>query len=207
MALVGDRFQGLGQCGGGHFQLSLTPGSESTAQRVRATSGPSIQMMVGLTVWNGRPGRSPRCGSLPEPSATNHAYTSSLRLHSRRIKVGADLAGVVVVHNSGRSGVAGLPGSPVQVVITTSGTRRVVGIFSGAIGGTGGAGGLGPGQSRAISIVGGTARCDGGLGSALPPGRYDAVAEVSGIGVDGALAGAEMGIHFTQSVPIQIVSH
>jgi len=37
-----------------------------------------------------------------------------------------------------------------------------------------------------VDAIGGTARCDGGLGSALPPGRYDAVAEVSGVGVNGS---------------------
>jgi hypothetical protein len=76
-------------------------------------------------------------------------------------------------------------GAPIAMVVTTLGTRRVVGLFSGAIGGVGYSKLLKPGQTATVDAIGGTARCDGGLGSALPPGRYDVVAEVSGIGVNG----------------------
>jgi len=98
-ALVVGHFQGLGQCGHGLLVLTLTPGSESTAQKVRAEFGPSVQIMVGLTVWNGHPGRSPRCGTLPFPSLVPAKYSATLELRSRRIKVGGNLQGVVAFRN------------------------------------------------------------------------------------------------------------
>ncbi len=60
IALVGTHFEGIGQCGNGLLELGLTAGSESTAARVRAKFGPEVQIMVGLTVWNGKPGGVPR---------------------------------------------------------------------------------------------------------------------------------------------------
>lgn len=39
------------------------------------------------------------------------------------------------------------------------------------IGGTGFTVDLAPGESRTVPVVGGTARCDGGIGSALAPGN------------------------------------
>jgi hypothetical protein len=92
-------------------------------------------------------------------------------------------------------------------MITRPGTRRVVGTYSGAIGGTGFAPLLNPGESQTVGIVGGTARCDGGIGSALPPGRYYAVAEVSGAGGNGPDGPGSMSsrAYFTPFVPIQIV--
>jgi hypothetical protein len=54
--------------------------------------------------------------------------------------------------------------------------------------------------------VGGSARCDGGTGSALPQGRYDAVAEVSGPSIDG-IGPPLPPTAFTQFQPIRIVAH
>jgi hypothetical protein len=60
-----------------------------------------------------------------------------------------------------------LGSNPIEVVITKPGTRRVVGVFTGVIAGTLYSVLLMPGQTQDISIVGGTGRCDGGIGSAL----------------------------------------
>jgi hypothetical protein len=196
-AFVGSHFYGLGQCGNGLLTLTLAPGSEGLAKKVRAKFGPSVQIMIGFTQWNGRPGRSPKCGSLGEPTSTPAGYTTALKLRSKVIKLGGDLKGHVLLHNPGTQSVQVLTNQPIEVVLTKPGTRRVVGIYMGGIAGVGGGPTLMPGQSQSISIVGGTGRCDGGLGSALPPGKYDAVAEVSGVAIDGvdgglALPGREL---------------
>jgi hypothetical protein len=207
-AFVGSQLFTLFPCGHGLLALTLSPGNEALAQRVRAKFGPSIQIKIGFTPWNGRPGQSPTCGSLPKPTSVPAGYTTALDFRSRAIKVGRNLAGHVALHNPGTQSVRVLTDNPIEVVITKPGTRRVVGIYAGAIAGTAYAPLLTPGQTRDIGLVGGTARCDGGIGSALPPGHYDAVAEVSGVGVDGP-EGGPGGLlpptYFTPFVPIQIV--
>ena len=60
-----------------------------------------------------------------------------------------------------------------------TGTRQVVAVYNGEIGGTGCGKNLTTGQSESIPVVGGTARCDGGIGSALPPGNYQAIVQVA----------------------------
>jgi hypothetical protein len=69
-------------------------------------------------------------------------------------------------------------GQPMQAVVVRPGTTHVVGVYSGGIAGTGYGPRLAPGRSSSVDVIGGTARCDGGYGSALPPGRYQVVALV-----------------------------
>jgi hypothetical protein len=207
-AFAGKNLIGEGQCAHGLLVVMLTPGSEALAQKVRADFGPSVQIMVGWTVWNGHPGRSATCGVLAGPTATPAGYSSILQLRSRVLKIGADLAGHVELHDtSATQSVRVLTESPIEIVVTKPGTRRVVGVYTGAIAGTAAAPLLEPGQSQNVAVVGGTGRCDGGIGSALPPGRYDAVAEVSGVAIDGldGPGGQPPPTYFTPFVPIQIV--
>lgn len=60
--------------------------------------------------------------------------------------------------------------------------RQVVGVYSEAIGVTGYLVKLSRGKSRMIPTIGGTARCDGGIGSALPPGTYEVIFRVAAEG-------------------------
>lgn len=204
-AFVGTHFQSLGQCGPGLLALTLTPGSEALAKKVRTRFGPSLQIMVGLTIWNGRPGRSPRCGDLAVTSKAPPGYSAVLTLHSTKIRSGAAINGSVRFTDGSKENVRVVTGSPVEVVITKLGTRRIVGIFSGAIGGTAYSHVLSPHQSFSLGAIGGTARCDGGIGSALPPGRYDAVAEISGTAVNGTEE-TTAPTYDTRSVPIDVVA-
>ena len=200
--LAGRHLEGVGQCGNG-LVVMLGPGSEALARRVHARFGSWVERIsVGLTTWNGHPGRSPRCGSLPTSSAPPLGYSATLDLTPPRVRSGQNLEGTVVFRNRGASAVRVDSVQPVEIVITRPGTRRVVGVYSGGIAGTGYAPLLGPGQSRAVRIVGGTARCDGGLGSALPPGRYDATGEYSGPGVTGV---GDIPSYFTAMVPVQVL--
>jgi hypothetical protein len=207
-AYVGPAFNGIGQCANGQLLLMLTPGSEHLAKKVRARFGPSVQIEIGLTNWNGRPGRSATCGTLATPSSIPAGYSATLELSSTTVRAGAILKGHVVLRAMGEASVRVLSYQPIEVVLTKPGERRVVGVYGGAIAGTGYGPLLVPGRSVKVGLVGGTARCDGGLGSALPPGRYDAVAEVGGVAVDGI--GGDNGkpppTYFTTVVPIRIVS-
>jgi hypothetical protein len=207
-AFAGKHLIGVGQCAHGLLVVMLTPGSESLAQKVRAEFGPSVQIIVGWTVWNGHPGRSATCGTLAAPTSTPAGYSSVLHLRSRVVTTGANLTGHVAFHDtSATQNVRVLTESPIEVVVTKPGTRRVVGVFTGAIAGTAAALLLVPGQSQNVAVVGGTGRCDGGIGSALPPGRYDAVAEVSGVAIDGpdGPGGQSPPTSLTPFVPIQVV--
>jgi hypothetical protein len=165
--------------------LMLTPGSEAMAQRVRARFGPSVQIMIGFTVWDGKPGRSPKCPALPLDARPQRDITATLHLDATSVVRGANLGGRVVFRNVGTSPVRVITAQPISVELVKRGTHQVVGAYSGAIAGTGYAPLLMPGQTNAVTIVGGTARCDGGVGSAAPPGRYDAIGVVSGPGVTG----------------------
>ena len=128
MALVGKSFEGIGQCGPGLLFLKLMPGSERVAHTVRATFGSSVQIMVGLTVWNGRPGRSPVCGDFPRGAPSIPGYATTLDLRSSRVRSGDNLQGVVVFRNTGKVAVRVDSVIPVEVVITLRGTRRIVGM-------------------------------------------------------------------------------
>jgi hypothetical protein len=207
-AFAGKHLVGVGQCAHGLLVVMLTPGTEALAKRVRAHFGPSVQIMVGWTVWNGRPGRSATCGTLAAPTSTPPGYSLVLHLRSRVIKIGADMTGHVAFRDtSATQSVRVLSESPIEVVVTKPGTRRVVGVLTGAIAGTAAAPLLIPGETQNVAVVGGTGRCDGGIGSALPPGRYDAVAEVSGVAIDGhdGPGGQPPPTYFTPLVPIKIV--
>jgi hypothetical protein len=185
-ALAGPSFAGIGQCGRDLLLLTLTPGSEGVAHQVRDRFGLTVQIMVGLTVWNGKPGRSPRCPPLPADSSSPQGYTATVHLDSSVVVSGQDLRGTVVVHDPGTAPVRVPTVQPIELELVKPGTRQVVGTYAGAIAGTGYAPMLEAGQSQAVPIAAGTARCDGGLGSALPPGRYEAVGLFSGPSVTGA---------------------
>jgi hypothetical protein len=185
-ALAGARFAGIGPCGRDLLVVTLTPGSEATARQVRDRFGLSVQILVGLTVWNGKPGRSPRCPPLPADATAPQGYTATADLDSSVVVSGQDLNGHVEVRNTGTTALRIATVQPIELQLVVPETRRVVGTYAGAIAGTGYAPLIAPGQSQAIPIVAGTARCDGGIGSALPPGRYEAVGLMSGPGVTGS---------------------
>jgi hypothetical protein len=200
-AVAGARFAGIGPCGRDLLLLTLTPGSEATARQVRDRFGLSVQIMVGLTVWDGKPGRSPRCPPLPADATGPRGYTATVDLASSVVVSGHDLQGHVELHNTGTTAVRVATAQPIELQLVTPGTRRVVGTDAGAIAGTGYAPLLAPGRSQSIPIAAGTARCDGGVGSALPPGRYEAVGLLSGPAVTGSAPDV-----LTGSTPVRVVA-
>ena len=102
-----------------------------------------------------------------------------LRLNSSSVQSGSDFGGNVVITEAGSGTFNMDTGQPLQAVIVRKGTRQVVGVYSGGIGGTGLVKRLTAGESETIQVIGGTARCDGGIGSALPSGSYQVIVEVA----------------------------
>jgi hypothetical protein len=177
--IAGSQLQQLSPCTDGPVAVTLAPGDEALAHRMWTRYGQDLSITVGLTAYQGVPGRSPRCGTVAKPSALPNGLHLALHLKARSVRSGANLSGKVVISESGPATFDVDTGQPLQAVVVRSGTRQVVGVFSGAIAGTGYGGRLSAGQSETIGVIGGTNRCDGGIGSALPPGRYQVLVSVA----------------------------
>jgi hypothetical protein len=178
-AMSGSHLEGIGPCPSGQITVSLTPGSEKLAKQVRSAYGRAVLISIGLTAWNGHAGRSPHCGSLPPWSQPPSGLTFSLQLRSHRVHAGGSLTGRLIARDHRTAPFEMDTGSVVEGVVVRTGTHDVVGVYSGAIAGTGftlraESGGSAP-SGTAPTVIVGTARCDGGTGSALSPGKYQAV--------------------------------
>jgi hypothetical protein len=169
----------LAACPGGPVLVGLAPGQEPLAHTLWVQYGKDVAITVGLTIYDGQPGRSPQCGVLKAPSPLPTGIHISLHLDSQTVRSGASFSGNVAIQESGPGSFNMDTGQPLQAVVVRPGTHQVIGVFTGAIGGTGYGHLLAPGQSESINVIGGTARCDGQLGSALPPGNYRVIVQVA----------------------------
>jgi hypothetical protein len=156
--IAGDQLQMTAACSGGPVLIGLHPGDEELAHQLLVDYGRNMAVMVGLTIYNGSPGRSPRCGRLTPSAALPLGLHLALQLQRKSVRSGGNFSGAVLVR---------------------PGTLQVVGIDSEVIAGGGDLTQLTPGEASTIPVVGGTARCDGGLGSALPPGTYQVIVRVA----------------------------
>ena len=173
--MAGSRFQGIAPCPSGRIIVWLSPGSEGLAKQLQARYGSALTIALGLTRWNGHAVRNPRCGPLPSWTAPPRGLSLSLHLKAKTVRSGAVVTGNVEITNRGTAPFFMDTGQPLQAVIVRRGTHRIVGAYTGGIAGTGYGIRLTKGQQENMPTLVGTARCDGGLGSALPPGRYEAV--------------------------------
>jgi hypothetical protein len=178
-AMAGSHVQGIGPCPTGQIDLALTPGSEWLAKRIRSTFGRVVLITIGLTSWDGHAGRSPRCGALPRWTNPPKGLTFSLVFRSNDLRIGHNLLAKLTASNRGKAPFEMDTGSELIGVLVKPGTHDVVGVYSGGIAGTGYELQAGPGATTSLTeapgVIFGTARCDGGTGSALSPGRYQAV--------------------------------
>lgn len=174
-SIVGSHLQSIAPCTSGRFFLGLTPGSEDLAKQVQAKYGSDVTISVGLTTWHGHAGRSPLCGALPTWTTPPPGLGLALRLDSIKVRSGELVRGIVTVTNNSATPFFMDTGQPLQAVIVRRGTRTPVGVYTGGIAGTGYGVRLSKGHSETIPVLVGTARCDGGIGSAVPPGHYQAV--------------------------------
>jgi hypothetical protein len=173
------RLQGLAACLGGPVLVMLAPGEEVLAHRLWAQYGSHVSITVGLTTYDGSPGRSPLCGVVKPSAPLPTGLHLALRLKTRTVHSGSSFDANVIITEIGPNTFFMDTGQPLQAVVVRPRTRLVVGVFSGGIGGTGYGQHLSPGQSETIPVIGGTARCDGGIGSALPPGNFQVIVQVA----------------------------
>jgi hypothetical protein len=159
--------------------IGLTPGNEQLAHQLLVDYGRKIAVTVGLTTYDGSPGRSPRCGMLPPSASLPVGLHLVLRLKHNSVRSGAAFSATVIVDERGQGRFTMDTGQPLVAVVVRPRTLQVVGVYSGGIAGTGYSLLLTPGKSGTIPAFGGTARCDGGLGSALPPGTYQVIVRVA----------------------------
>jgi len=156
-------------------ELGLMAGREALAAQIAKTFGPKVSITVGLTSYCGGPGRSPVCSSMPVGDPLPSGLNLKLIVEHRTIKTGDFGHATLVVSEGGPGAFQMDTGQPLVAQVVRLGTRHVVGTYDAGIGGTGYGPRLEAGQVEKIPIVFGTARCDGGLGSAMPTGRYDVV--------------------------------
>lgn len=173
--LGGDGLLSTGVCSHGQVDVQLRPGDEDLARRLRRTYGDAIVLSVGLNRYSGAPVHSPRCSSLPPADRLPPGLRLRLRLSPHAVRTGGNFGGEVIITEDGNASFSIDTGQPLTAYVLRRGTRRVIGVYAGAIGGTGFITRLRRGESHSVRIEGGTARCDGGVGSSLPPGRYDVV--------------------------------
>ena len=133
----GSNIVSIGSCPGGPVLVGLGPGQELLAHQLWAHYGDQMALTVGLTTYNGHPGRSPKCGVLATPASLPEGLRLSLHLRMSRVRTGSMLSGTVLIHEDGPASFDMDTGQPLQAVVVRTGTRRVVGVYSGAIGGTG----------------------------------------------------------------------
>ena len=181
-AAAKGNLQGGSSCPGGPVIVWLQPGREWLARLLGATYGSKLAIFIGLTTWDGRPGQSPACGALPRAKPLPPGLRLSLHLDRTSVTSGSDFLGAVLISELGPGRFSMGIGQPVEAVVVRRGTQKVVGVYSGVIGGTGYSVNLVRGQSKAVPVIGGTARCDGGIGSALPAGTYGVIVQISNEG-------------------------
>ena len=175
MRATAGQFLGVG-IAEGTVDLTLMAGDEALAARIARTYGSEVTIGVGLTSYCGGPGLSPVCPPMPNGNLLPTGLSLTLVLQHTSIRSGALGSGDLVVHEGGPGTFTMDTGQPITAELVRPGTRKVVGTYDAGIGGTGYGPNLTAGQSEQVPVVWGAARCDGGIGSAVPPGRYEVLA-------------------------------
>ncbi len=179
-------------------EVGLLPGREALAARLTRTFGPKLSITVGLTSYCGGPGRSPVCSSMPDGDPLPPGLGLALVLHDHTIKTGSFGSAMLVVSETGTGTFQMDTGQPLVAQVVRPGTRRVVGTYSAGIGGTGYGPKVVAGRDETIPVVFGTARCDGGPGSAMPTGAYDVAVYMHPEGRGGGP------VYFARAVPLVV---
>jgi hypothetical protein len=156
-------------------EVGLMAGREPLAARITKMFGAKVSITVGLTSYCGGPGRSPLCSSMPRGDSLPSGLILDLVVDHRTIKTGDFGKATLVVSELGPETFQMDTGQPLVAQVVRPGSRRVVGTFDAGVAGTGYGPKVSAGQDEMIPVVFGTTRCDGGLGSAMPTGRYDVI--------------------------------
>jgi hypothetical protein len=170
--MVKDHFSSVAN-GANSIELELLPGQEPLAERVRARFGDAAEIRVGFTNYCGHPGRTPRCPSPVDAEGLPPGLRLILALDGSTMKnTDGTLNGSVTVHQDGPNVFEMDPGQPLVALVVRPGTLDVVARYGGGIAGTGRQLHLTGGQEAQVAVLVGLWKCDGTVGSALPPGHY-----------------------------------
>jgi hypothetical protein len=161
--------------GASTVEVRLMAGREALAARIAQMFGSKVSITVGLNSYCGGLARSPLCTSMPLGDPLPSGLTLKLVLNHGTIRTGDFGDATLTAHEDGPGSFQMDTGQPLVAQVVSPGTQKVVGTFDGGIAGTGYAPKIGPGQDETVPVIFGTTRCDGGLGSAMPPGHYDVV--------------------------------
>jgi hypothetical protein len=164
---------------GSTVAVQLAPGQETVAARLLRQFGRQVALSVGDTNFCGRAGRSGVCSALPPPVGLAPGLHLDLRLARSTVRSGRSGKGKLVITNAGPGTFNVDTGQPLVGFVLHPGTRRVVATSVFAVGGTGFDARMRPKTTVSVPVVFGTGRCDGGVGSALPAGRYDVAVFIS----------------------------
>jgi hypothetical protein len=178
-AAVKGNMQSVAACTGGPIFVRLLPGREWLAQQLTTTYSTKVSFDVGLTHWNGRPGKSETCGDLAKSRHLPADLTATFIPNSMSVTSGSTFRGSVRFTNRGSSDITATSGTSLTAYVVDHGTRRVIGVSTLFTGLMGHFHIVKPGHSVLVPATGGTALCDRGIGSAVPPGNYDVVVQGS----------------------------
>jgi hypothetical protein len=181
-ALVADlagRFTSIGQ-GYGWVEIHLLAHEEQLAAELAGRFGDIVSLKVGNFDYPLSPtARAGGACSLDVTGPTDlDGLTATLEFDQPSVGADDELSGTVTVTNTGAAPASFSSGSPLVASIVRPGTTTVVAAYAGMTALLGDGATLQPGESHTISVVGGFASCDPGLGYTLPPGQYDAVVPV-----------------------------
>lgn len=155
--------------------VMLAPGQEHVADQLIGRYGDVMDIAIG-----GRRYVPSGCGEATPPDICGPLVGSDPAEAGLRLTFVADTPTIrqsqigyahLVVENLGTTRFSMDPGQPILASIVAPATTRVVGHDT-FIAGTGLVIDLAPGEERAVKVEFGAGRCDGGDGSAVPPGTY-----------------------------------
>lgn len=153
--------------------VDLFPGHEQLAGELEQRFGDAVSIRMGTTRYCGGPGRSGRCADAQGATTLPPGLNLTLILeHSAVARSEAAARGSLKLRYDGPGTYEVDTGQPIVAHVVNRGTRTVIGAFTGVIGGTGLSARLASAHEMRIDVLIGIARCDGGIGSALPPGTY-----------------------------------
>ena len=147
---------------------------------------------------------STRCAPLDLSVPDDQAGLSIEAQLPADVAAGSDFTGALTIRSLGATTVSFHTDDPVQAAVLAPGTTTVVGTFVGAIAGVGANPTLAPGDEVALSVVGGTAACNGHTGYHLPPGIYDLIVTVPRYGSPGEQPRVDLPPLISSRVPLAV---
>jgi hypothetical protein len=164
IGFVGTRAHAIG--------VFLLPGREALAAALTARFKDAVQITVGNARYRCGPGQSRKCPDLSGSDRLPAGLHLTLTRVPSSMRATDEFKAELVVREDSTTPLRMDPGQPLVAMIVKPGTRTVVGRYDGQIAGTGLGLLLHDGQQVTIATIVAPWRCDGGVGSAVPPGRY-----------------------------------